>query len=107
MLDMFTKTFMTALGAASMTQKKADEFVQELKDRFQVSEEEGRDLLHRLRQAAEENQQHVQEQARSEVQKACNELGVVTRDEVSELEQRVSELEKRVAAAPSTSSAPE
>ena len=39
MLELFEKTIMTAIGAAAITQKKAEELVVEMTEKYKVSEE--------------------------------------------------------------------
>ena len=49
MFEVIEKTLLTALGAASLTQKKAEELTAELKERFNLSEEEGQCLIEKLK----------------------------------------------------------
>lgn len=98
MIELIEKTVLTAMGAVSMTQKKAEEMLEELKQRCNLSEEEGKDLLQRLQGAAKENQNKLQEMAQQEVQKACQRMGVVTADEFEKLRKKVLQLEKKLRA---------
>ena len=96
MTNLLEKTMLTALGAATLSQKKAEEFLQELKQKFNVSEEEGKTLLSKLQETARENQEKLEQKAHDEVKKACERLGVVTRDEFDKLKKKVAQLEKRL-----------
>jgi len=96
MTNLLEKTILTALGAATLSQKKAEEFLQELKQKFNVSEEEGKTLLSKLQETARENQEKLEQKAHDEVKKACERLGVVTRDEFDKLKKKVAQLEKRL-----------
>lgn len=95
MLELLEKAVMTTIGVAAMTQKKAEELVAEMKDRFKLSEDEGKQLVERLQDIARENREKVVEMAEAEVQKVVERLGLVSRDEFDRLAKRVQELESR------------
>ena len=95
MLELFEKAVMTTIGVAAMTQKKAEELVAEMKDRFKLSEDEGKQLVERLQAIAKENREKVTETAEAEVKKVVERLGLVSREEYDRLAKRVQELEER------------
>jgi len=95
MLELFEKAVMTTIGVAAMTQKKAEELVTEMKDRFKLSEDEGKQLVERLQTLAKENREKVTEMAEAEVRKVVDRLGLVSREEYDRLVKRVQELETR------------
>ena len=96
MTNLLEKTLLTALGAATLSQKKAEEFLQDLKQKFNISEEEGKALLSKLQETARENQEKLEQRAQDEVKKACERLGVVTQEEFDKLKKKVAQLEKRL-----------
>lgn len=98
MLEIVEKTLLAGLGAVSLTQKKAEELIDELKEKLNLSEDEGKKLLEKLQDAAKESQKKLEEMAREEVKKACERTGVATEAEVSELKKKVAELEKQLKA---------
>jgi polyhydroxyalkanoate synthesis regulator phasin len=95
MLELLEKAVMTTIGVAAITQKKAEELVAEMKDRFKLSEEEGKQLVDRIQAIAKENRDKVKELAETEVQKVVGRLGLVSRDEFDRLAKRIQELESR------------
>jgi polyhydroxyalkanoate synthesis regulator phasin len=95
MLEMLEKVVMTTIGVASITQKKAEEIASEMKERFKLSEDEGKQLVERLKTVAYESREKVRETAEAEVQKVVARLGLVSRDEFDLLAARVQELESR------------
>lgn len=95
MLEMLEKAVMTTIGVAVITQKKAEELAAEMKERFKLSEDEGKSLVDRLQTIATENRGKVREMAEAEVQKVIDRLGLVTREEFDRLAKRVQELESR------------
>jgi polyhydroxyalkanoate synthesis regulator phasin len=96
MIEIIEKTLLTGLGALSMSQKKAEELVCDLKERLNLSEEEGKKLLDKLQQTAKENQRKLESVAQDEVKKALERMGVVTEEEFHALEKRADALEKKV-----------
>ena len=96
MLEFIEKVVMTTIGVAAITQKKAEELVTEMKDKYKMSEEEGKHLVERIQSMAKENREKVREMAECEVQKVVERLGLVSVDEVERLKKRVQELETRL-----------
>jgi polyhydroxyalkanoate synthesis regulator phasin len=96
MIELLEKTLLTAVGAITLTQKKAEELLQELREQFNISEEEGKAFLQKIQDAVAQNQEKLQEQAREEVQKACERMGVVTTVEFDKLKKKVAQLEKKL-----------
>lgn len=96
MLELLEKAVMTTIGVAAITQKKAEELVGEMKDKYKLSEEEGKNLVDRIQSIARESREKVTEMAEIEVQKVVERLGLVPREEYDRLAERVQELEKRL-----------
>ncbi|MCF6237833.1 MAG: phasin family protein [Candidatus Marinimicrobia bacterium] len=96
MIELFEKTLLTAVGAMTLTQKKAEELLSELREKLNISEEEGKDFLKKIQEAAVQSQEKMQEQAREEVKKACERMGVVTNKEFDKLKKKVAQLEKKL-----------
>jgi len=98
MLEIVEKTLLTGIGAAVLTQKKAEELIDDLKKRLNLTEEEGKNLLEKLRDVAKDNQKHFEEAAQNEVKKACERVGVVTVADFEKLQEKVDKLEKQLKA---------
>ena len=96
MIELLEKTVLTAVGAMTLTQKKAEELIQELREKLDISEEEGKAFLKKVQEAAGKNQEKIQQQAREEVKKACERMGVVTADEFDKLKKKVASLERKL-----------
>lgn len=96
MLELIEKVVMTTIGVAAITQKKAEELVAEMKDRYKLSEEEGKNLVEKIQAMARENREKVREMAENEVQKVVERLGLVSVDELERLKKRVQDLEARL-----------
>lgn len=97
MLELLEKAVMTTIGVAAITQKKTEELVAEMKERFKLSEEEGKHLVDRIQAIASESREKVKDMAEVEVKKVVDRLGLVPREEYDQLVKRVQELESRSA----------
>ncbi len=98
MLEIIEKTLLTGIGTLALTQKKAEELIDELKERLNLSEEEGKKLLDKMQNAVKENQSKLEEMAQLEVKKACERIGIVTTEEFTKLKKKVEQLEKQLKA---------
>lgn len=96
MIELIEKAMLAGMGVVSLSQKKAEELVQDLKQRFNVSEEEGKALFEKIQGTAKESQKKLEELALEEVKKACERLGVVPVDEFEKLKKKVHALEKKL-----------
>jgi polyhydroxyalkanoate synthesis regulator phasin len=96
MFELFEKAVLTGLGALSLTQKKAEEIITELKEKYKLSEEEGKAFLDKVQGMAKEGRERVAEIADTEVKKVIDRVGLVPREEHDRLLKRVEELEKRL-----------
>jgi polyhydroxyalkanoate synthesis regulator phasin len=96
MLELFEKAVLTTIGVAAITQKKAEELVVEMKERYKLSEEEGKGLVDRIQAVAKESREKVKDMVEVEVQKVVDRMGLVSREEYERLSKRVQELESRL-----------
>jgi polyhydroxyalkanoate synthesis regulator phasin len=95
MLELLEKAVMTTIGVAAITQKKAEELVAEMKEKYKMSEDEGKQMVEKMQNIAKESREKVREMAEIEVHKVVDRLGLVSRDEFERLIKRVQELESR------------
>ena len=98
MIDLIEKTMLAGFGALSMTQKKSEEFLNDVKERLDLTEEEGKQLLSRLQETAKENQKKLEDLARDEIQKVASRVGFVSREDFDALAKKVAKLEKQLKA---------
>jgi polyhydroxyalkanoate synthesis regulator phasin len=96
MLDLLEKAFFAGIGAVSLSRKKTEEFLAELKESCRISEEEGKAFLARTQEMAREGRERLVEMAETEVKKAVDSVGLVPREEFDRLLKRVEELEEKV-----------
>ncbi len=96
MIEVLEKTFLTAVGAMTLSQQKAEELLKELRQKLDISEEEGKNFLKKVQDAARQNQEKLVELADEEVKKACERRGLVTSEEFEKLKRKVAQLEKKL-----------
>lgn len=96
MLELLEKAVMTAIGAAAITQKKAEELAAEMKEKYKMSEDEGKHFVERIQAISRDSREKVQQMAETEVKKVVDKLGLVSREEYDRLVKRVQELESRL-----------
>jgi len=97
MFEMAEKIMLTGMGALCMTQKKAEEMANEMKERFNMTEEEGKAFVEKMQQNFEQSQKKLEEMAQQEIRQAADRLGMVSREEFEKLQQRVEQLEHQQA----------
>lgn len=98
MFELLEKAILTGVGAISLSQKMAEDFLKEMKEKYKVSEEEGKAFMEKMQGMAKEGRERVAEMADTEVKKAMERLGLVPREEFDRLQRRVEELERRLPA---------
>jgi polyhydroxyalkanoate synthesis regulator phasin len=98
MVELLEKMMVTGLGALALSKNRAEELLGELREKYRLSEDEGRALLEKLQTMAQEGKDSLAASAENEVKKAIRAAGMVTREEYELLEKRVADLEFRFAA---------
>jgi polyhydroxyalkanoate synthesis regulator phasin len=96
MFEIFEKAVLTGIGALSLTQKRGEELLGELKEKYKFSEEEGKAFLDKIQGVAKETREKIAEAAEGEVKKAADRIGIVSKTEFDKLQQRLDELEKKL-----------
>lgn len=96
MIEILEKSFLTAVGAMTLSQQKAEELLKELRQKLDISEEEGKKFLEKVQEAARQNQEKLEQLAQEEVKKACERRGLVTSEEFEKLKRKVTQLEKKL-----------
>ena len=98
MVELFEKMMVSGLGALALSKTKAEELLAELKEKYRLSEDEGKALLEKLQATAQQGKDNLAEIAENEVKRAIRATGLVTREEYELLEKRMADLERRVLA---------
>lgn len=93
MIDLIEKTVVSALGAASITQKIGEDFICEMRAKYKLSEEEGNVLLDKIQVVGSSVNKKIQQIVEVEVRKVIDKLGLVTKEDYEQLAKKVTELE--------------
>ena len=96
MFELLEKAVLTGLGAVSLSQKMAEEFLADLKEKYRISEDEGKAFLDKVQKTAKESKERISEMAETEVKRVVEKVGLVSRDEYERLLKKVEELEGRL-----------
>lgn len=96
MFDILEKAFLAGLGAVSLSRKKTEEFLAEMKEKYQMTEEEGKAFIEKVEKMAREGKERVAEMVDAEVKKVVDRIGLVPREEFDRLQKRIEELEEQL-----------
>ena len=94
--DLAERLALAAVGAAALTGDRVEELVDALAERGDVRRDEARQVVDELRARWRGDAVRLGERAGSGLVGVFRELGLVTRDELDELELRVAQLEHRL-----------
>jgi polyhydroxyalkanoate synthesis regulator phasin len=89
MSDIIKKVFLAGLGAATLTREKAEDIIEELVKKGELSREEKPGVLNDLLKATEKHKDEMQNFVKEEVQKALKTLNIVTKEDIDSLEKRL------------------
>jgi len=95
MFELFEKAVLTGIGALSLTQRKGEELLSDLKEKYKFSEEEGKAFIDKIQGVAKETREKIAEAAEAEVKRTMERVGLVPKDDFDKLLQRVEALEKK------------
>lgn len=94
--DLLERIALAAVGAAALTAERADALAQELADRGLVRREEARSLIDDVSARWRGDATRLGEKAGATLDSLFREVGLVTKDDVEELELRIAQLEHRL-----------
>lgn len=94
--DLFEKLALAAVGAVALTAERVDELAGELAERGGMRRDEARQVLEDAATRWRGDATRLGERASESLGGAFRQLGLVTRDELEELELRVAQLEHRL-----------
>lgn len=94
MREILKKTWLAGLGLASLTREKAEELVDELVRRGEISEKERPHALEDLLARVKEEQKRFSSAVKEAVQRVVAEMGLPSRQQLEELKSRVEKLEQ-------------
>lgn len=96
MFELLKKALYVGLGAVSLTEEKLRQMLDEMVAQGALGKKEGEELIKEFLQTASENRQKWQQLIEERVKLVLQELSLVTKEDLHQLEQRLEVLEKRV-----------
>jgi polyhydroxyalkanoate synthesis regulator phasin len=94
--ELFERIALSALGAVALTAERADAIAEELADRGLARRDEARALIDELSARWRGDATRLGERAGATLETIFHELGLVTRDDLEDLELRIAQLEHRL-----------
>lgn len=95
-MDIIKKAMLLGLGVISLTKEKAEELVDDLIKRGEVTREERFKMVDKLLKEAEKQEEELFGKISETVQKVITDLGLPTKKELDEISKRLEEIEKRI-----------
>lgn len=96
MSNLFERSFLMALGAAVLTKEMAESLGKEMLGRGEEATSEGRKLIDETVAQAKEQTRTLRSRFDETLQSNFHEMGLVTGDQVEELQLKVAQLEHRI-----------
>ncbi|MGI6553044.1 MAG: hypothetical protein GX779_05230 [Clostridia bacterium] len=96
MMEMGRKAFLLGLGALSMTKEKAEQLVQEMVQKGELSQKEAQDFISKAIDRGREEQKQIKNWFREEIKRILAEAPLVSRAEYEKLEARLARLEAKI-----------
>ena len=98
MLELIKKTMLTGVGMAVMTKDKVEELARELAKEGNIPEKEGKELVDELLKKSEQAKKDLETNMEGIVQKVLGKLNLITKEDLTRLEERIKHLEQKDAA---------
>jgi polyhydroxyalkanoate synthesis regulator phasin len=92
MLDLMKKGMLAGIGLALKTWDEVEKMVQEVQDKGEMSEAEGRKFLDEIQKKYEEAQGKLEKRVEQTVKEFLKKTQIVTSDELKELKKEIREL---------------
>jgi polyhydroxyalkanoate synthesis regulator phasin len=95
-MDMIKKAMLLGLGVISLTKEKAQEVVDDLIKRGEVSKDERFKMVDALLKEAEKQEKEVTAKVDETVHKVIAKMGLATKEAQNDILKRLEEIEKRI-----------
>ena len=92
MFDLMKKGMLAGIGLALQTWDEVEKMVQDVQDKGEMSEAEGRKFLDEVRKRYEETQGKLEKRVEQTVKEFLKKTQIVTTDELKELKKEIREL---------------
>lgn len=96
LLDSASKIWLAGLGAMAMAEEEGSKFFRRLVERGEEFQDKGRERFEEVKERAEKRWEEIGDNFDKKVAEAMERLGVPTREEVKELNQRLEKLNAKL-----------
>jgi polyhydroxyalkanoate synthesis regulator phasin len=96
MIDLIKKGVFLGLGALTLTKEKAEELVDELIKKGEVSKDERYNLMREILDKAKEQEENINKRISVEIGKAIEKWGIPSKKDFEELEKRIDKLTQQL-----------
>ncbi len=96
MINLLQRTLTAGVGVLSLTREKLEKAMNELVEKGEVTKEEAREFVKELVEKGEQEREALRNTVRNEVEKIRGSMGLVSRDDLSQLEERLRRIEARL-----------
>ncbi|OPL16769.1 MAG: hypothetical protein AVO39_00360 [delta proteobacterium MLS_D] len=96
MSNLIRKGMLMGFGILSLTREKAEEWIDELVRRGEISEKEGREAVDEFVEKSKEMRRDLSSRVESAVEEAVKKMNLATRDDLDKLKKKITALEKTV-----------
>ncbi len=96
MNQMFRKMMYFGFGAMTITREKAEKFFNEMVEKGEMSKDEAKGFIDEAIKKGQEEQNEIKKMIQTEFENFKNDLPLVSRADVKNLEMRIAELEKKL-----------
>jgi len=93
--NMFKKMMYFGIGALSLTRERAEDFFHEMVERGEMSGDEARNYVDEIMTRGEKERQEIMAEIREYMNKVRLDMGLVTREEMDEIKERLNRLENK------------
>ena len=94
MKGLIKKSLMIGMGALSLTREKAEKIVRELEEKGEVTSDEAKQFINELEERGEQERSAVKKVVATELERLKNITGIITKKDLSILEERLRKLEQ-------------
>lgn len=95
MFELIKKSIYLGLGLLNVTKEKAEEIVNDLVKRGEVTEGEAKKMVDKILKEAEEQQKKIEQIIEERIRKVLSGMGLATTDDIARLEQKIDKLLKK------------
>jgi polyhydroxyalkanoate synthesis regulator phasin len=95
-MEIIRKAMSLGLGVLSLTKEKAEEIVDELIKRGEVSGKEKFKMVDKLLKEAEKQEEELTGKINETTQKIITKMGLATKKDLEDISKRLEEIEKRI-----------